>query len=80
MIAFGYTSHLDAAYLLGALGVLLLLAVANRMRVMSRTFYCWAGIVVWYLFLQSGDCRRTGRLHHPLHTVPECEEVHRAHP
>ncbi len=54
VIAFGYTSHLDAAYLLGALGVLLLLAVANRMRVMSRTFYCWAGIVVWYLFLQSG--------------------------
>ncbi len=52
--AFGYTSHLDAAYLLGALGVLLLLAVANRMRVMSRTFYCWAGIVVWFLFLQSG--------------------------
>ena len=54
VIAFGYTSHLDAAYLLGALGVLLLLAVANRIRVMSRTFYCWAGIVVWYLFLQSG--------------------------
>ena len=54
VIAFGYTSHLDAAYLLGALGMLLLLAVANRMRVMSRTFYCWAGIVVWYLFLQSG--------------------------
>ena len=54
VIAFGYTSHLDVAYLLGALGVLLLLAVANRMRVMSRTFYCWAGIVVWYLFLQSG--------------------------
>ncbi len=54
VIAFGYTSHLDATYLLGALGVLLLLAVANRMRVMSRTFYCWAGIVVWYLFLQSG--------------------------
>ena len=54
VIAFGYTSHLDAAYLLGALGVWLLLAVANRMRVMSRTFYCWAGIVVWYLFLQSG--------------------------
>ena len=54
VIAFGYTSHLDAAYLLSALGVLLLLAVANRMRVMSRTFYCWAGIVVWYLFLQSG--------------------------
>ena len=54
VIAFGYTSHLDVAYLLGALGVLLLLAVANRMRVMSRTFYCWAGIVGWYLFLQSG--------------------------
>lgn len=54
VIAFGYTSHFDVAYLLGALGVLLLLAVANRMRVMSRTFYCWAGIVVWYLFLQSG--------------------------
>ena len=54
VIAFGYTSHLAAGYLWAAVGVLAVLVAANRMRVMSRTFYCLAGIVVWYLFLQSG--------------------------
>ncbi len=54
VIAFCYTSHLAAGYLWAALGILAVLLVANRMRVMSRTFYCMAGIVVWYLFLQSG--------------------------
>ena len=34
--------------------VLAILLIANRMQVMSRTFYCVSGIVVWYLFLQSG--------------------------
>ena len=34
--------------------MLLLLAVAIRLRVLARTSFCWAGIVVWYLFLQSG--------------------------
>lgn len=54
VIAFCYTSHLAAGYLWAALGILAVLLVANRMRVMSRTFYCVAGIAVWYLFLQSG--------------------------
>lgn len=54
IIAFCYTSHLAAGYLLVALGILVVLLVANKMGVMSRTFYCLAGIVVWYLFLQSG--------------------------
>lgn len=54
VIAFCYTSHLSLVYLLVALGILLILVLANRMGVMSRTFYCFAGIVVWYLFLQSG--------------------------
>ncbi len=54
VIAFCYTSHVAAGYLWAAFGVLAVLSVANRMQVMSRTFYCVAGIVVWYLFLQSG--------------------------
>lgn len=54
VIAFFYTSHLSVGYLLVAVGVLAVLLVANRARVMSRTFYCLAGIVVWYCFLQSG--------------------------
>ena len=54
VIAFCYTSHLSVAYLLVALGVLAVLLLANRRGVMSRTFYCMAGIVVWYCFLQSG--------------------------
>ena len=41
-------------YLLAAFVILAILLIANRMQVMSRTFYCVAGIVVWYLFLQSG--------------------------
>ena len=36
------------------IGGIAILLIANRMQVMSRTFYCVAGIVVWYLFLQSG--------------------------
>ena len=54
VIAFCYTSHLAGGYLLAAFIVLAILLIANRMQVMSRTFYCVSGIVVWYLFLQSG--------------------------
>ena len=54
VIAFCYTSHLAGGYLLAAFVILAILLIANRMQVMSRTFYCVAGIVVWYLFLQSG--------------------------
>lgn len=54
IIAFGYTSHLAVSYLLAALGVLLVLVIANKMGVMNKTFYGFLGLVVWYLFLQSG--------------------------
>ena len=54
VIAFCYTSHLAGGYLLAAFIILAILLIANRMQVMSRTFYCVSGIVVWYLFLQSG--------------------------
>lgn len=54
VIAFGYTSHLAVSYLLCAIGVLVLLIIANRMGVMNKTFYALGGLVVWYLFLQSG--------------------------
>ena len=54
IIAFGYTSHLAVSYLLAAFGVLLVLVIANKMGVMNKTFYGFLGLVVWYLFLQSG--------------------------
>lgn len=54
VIAFFYTSHLSVPHLLAAVGVLAVLLLANRLRIMSRTFYCLLGIVVWYCFLQSG--------------------------
>ena len=54
VIAFCYTSHLAGGYLLAAFIILAILLIANQMQVMSRTFYCVSGIVVWYLFLQSG--------------------------
>ena len=54
IIAFCYTSHLSIGYLLSAIGVLVVLIIANKMSVMSRTFYCLSGVVLWYFFLQSG--------------------------
>lgn len=54
IIAFGYTSHLAVSYLLAAFSVLLVLVIANKMGVMNKTFYGFLGLVVWYLFLQSG--------------------------
>ena len=54
VIAFCDTSPLAGGYLLAAFIILAILLIANRMQVMSRTFYCVSGIVVWYLFLQSG--------------------------
>lgn len=54
IIALCYTDHLQLSYLGAALVILLMLVGANRLRFSSHNFYFLWGIVVWYLFLQSG--------------------------
>lgn len=54
VIALFYTSHLDVNYLLLSGGVLLVLCAGNYLQVRNRWFYILFGIVMWYLFLQSG--------------------------
>lgn len=54
IIAFCYTAHLEVTSLLIGLGLLIVLVIANRMRVMMHSFYWILGIIVWYFFLQSG--------------------------
>lgn len=54
VIALFYSSHLAVEYLLASLGVLLVLCAGNYLQVRNRWFYLTFGIVLWYLFLQSG--------------------------
>lgn len=54
VIALFYSSHLDMSYILASVGVLVILCGGNFCRVRNRWFYiCW-GVLLWYLFLQSG--------------------------
>jgi NhaA family Na+:H+ antiporter len=54
VIAVFYATQFSLAYLLGALGVWLLLVIANRFRVMSLTPYLIGGALMWFLMLKSG--------------------------
>jgi len=54
VIALFYSSHIDAKFLLLAAIILIGLIWANRVGIVNKTFYILFGIVVWYLFLQSG--------------------------
>lgn len=54
VIAFFYTDHLAPYYLLAAAVVVLLLVVGNVLQVRRRWFYLGLGLVLWYLFMQSG--------------------------
>lgn len=54
VIALFYSSHFDANYLLASAGVLLLLCGGNYYQMRNRWFYLCLGVVMWYLFLQSG--------------------------
>lgn len=54
VIAIFYSSHLEIVYLLIAALIFLLLWIAGRMRIHSKMLYFFAGITIWYLFLQSG--------------------------
>jgi NhaA family Na+:H+ antiporter len=54
VIALFYTTQLAHWYLLGALGVFLVLVVLNRMRVMHLAPYVIGGALMWFLMLKSG--------------------------
>ena len=54
VIAVFYTSGLSLMYLGLSLGLLAVLGVLNRLRVMTLIPYLIGGIIVWYLMLKSG--------------------------
>lgn len=54
VIAVKYTEHLDAMYLVYAAVVVAITIVGNKMRVRTKAFYFTAGMVLWYLMLNSG--------------------------
>ncbi|WP_455671547.1 Na+/H+ antiporter NhaA [Phocaeicola sp.] len=54
VIALFYSSHLDINSLLYSFGALFVLCAGNHMHVHNRWFYILVGLVMWYLFLQSG--------------------------
>ena len=54
IIAFFYSSNLSMAYLIGSLGVFIILLLMNRAKVNYISPYLILGIVMWYLMLKSG--------------------------
>ena len=54
VIALFYSSNIAIEYLLIAAVIIGLLFWANKQKIVNKTFYILLGIVVWYLFLQSG--------------------------
>lgn len=54
MIAVFYTASLSLVHLLGALGVMVVLLLLNRMRILSMLPYVLGGGLMWWLTLQSG--------------------------
>ncbi len=54
VIAIFYSSHLSLSWLLAGGGVLLLLIIANLCNIRRRWLYLWLGMLLWYLFMQSG--------------------------
>lgn len=55
VIALVYATNIEIGYLLAAAAILgFMLFANNRLGIMNKMFYISLGIVVWYLFLQSG--------------------------
>lgn len=54
VIAIFYSSDLNLLMLLFAFFVFLIMVIANKKGITNTTFYIVLGIVIWYLFLQSG--------------------------
>lgn len=54
IIAFFYSSNLSMAYLLGSLGVFVILLLLNKTKVNHISPYLILGVIMWYLMLKSG--------------------------
>ncbi len=54
VIALCYTSEISWAYMALALLCIVVMIIGNRFKVMSKTFYLVAGVVLWFAMLNSG--------------------------
>ncbi|MCM1319465.1 MAG: Na+/H+ antiporter NhaA [Muribaculaceae bacterium] len=54
VIAIFYSSHINIWMLLGAAGLLCILALGGKMQIQSKIFYFGIGAFVWFLFLNAG--------------------------
>ncbi len=54
VIAIFYTTGFSAMFLLGALGIFVLLLILNKLGVLSLIPYLIGGAIMWYLMLKSG--------------------------
>lgn len=54
VIALFYSGHIAVEYLLVSLIFFFILWIANRQNIGNHGFYLFIGIIIWYLFLQSG--------------------------
>ncbi len=54
VIAVSYSSHLRAGYLVGALGIAVLVALLRRIRVTYPPLYVLAGVALWIVVFESG--------------------------
>ncbi len=54
VIAVFYSSHINVTLLMLAMLLLLLLYLSSKLRIQSKLYYLSVGVVVWYLFLNSG--------------------------
>lgn len=54
VIALFYSGSMEWGFFLAALACMLLMTLANFMRVRTKTFYVVGGLVMWYLLLNSG--------------------------
>ncbi len=54
IIALFYSSTISIPYLIGAIGILITLLIANRLRIMSLKLYLIGGVILWLLMLKSG--------------------------
>ena len=54
VIAVFYSTHIEAMLLVYAAVLLGALALGGVMRIQSKMFYCFIGVLVWMLFLESG--------------------------
>lgn len=54
VIAIFYTGHISWGFIAASAAVLALLFIGNRMNIFRKSYYLLLGLVLWYLFLQSG--------------------------